>query len=172
MRGDRKGGSKMYDRFDDKAKRTLTYAKNEVQRLGHEYIGTEHLLLGLLREDSGLACAVLHELSIDSNMLRADVEARMRPGSTSSGAPRTMFPFAPSARDAIERAVGEAKLSAKNCVGTHDLLLGLLRAAGGVAAKALNAAGVTLEQVREKIVELGKSDRAGEEGDGGAAPAE
>ena len=143
----------MYDRFTEKAKKVISYAKQEAQRLGHEYIGTEHLLLGVLREGTGMAYTILQRLDVDPKRVRLEIEKRVRDSKDVVGAGK-QFPFAPRARKAIESAVEEGKRLGQNYVGTEHVLLGLFREKNGIAAEVLESLGVEYEDVQEELIEL------------------
>jgi len=151
-----------YDRFTERARRVINYAKHEAQRLGHEYIGTEHLLLGVLREGTGMAYTILQRLDVDPKRVRLEVEKRVR-NATDVVAAGRQFPFAPRARKAIEFAVEESRKLGHNYVGTEHVLLGLLREGGGVAAQVLTSMGVELEDVQQELLELLGPELDGEE---------
>ena len=142
-----------YDKFTQKAKKVITYAKQEAQRLGHEYIGTEHLLLGVLREGSGLAYTALEKLDVDPKRVRWEIEKRVK-RSSQPMPPGQQFVFGPAARKSLELAVEESKRLGMNYVGTEHILLGLLRVGEGIAAEVLAELGVEIEDVQEEILEL------------------
>ena len=142
-----------YDRFTEKARRVLRYATQEAQRLGSEYIGTEHLLLGIVREGTGTAYTILQRLDVDPKRIRLEVEKRCR-NAAPAGAPGREVPFAPRAKKALEYAAEEGKRLGQNVVGTEHLLLGLLREGSGIAAQVLTSLGVELEDVQEEVFEL------------------
>ena len=143
----------MYDRFTEKAKKVISYAKQEAQRLGHEYIGTEHLLLGVLREGTGMAYTILQRLDVDPKRVRLEIEKRVRNSRDVVGVGK-QFPFAPRARKAIEAAVEEGKALGQNYVGTEHVLLGLFREGRGIACLVLESMGVEYEDVQEELIEL------------------
>ncbi len=143
----------MYDRFTEKAKKVISYAKQEAQRLGHEYIGTEHLLLGILREGTGMAYTILERLGADPKRVRLEVEKRIRDASDVIMTGR-QFPFAPRAKKAIEYAVEEGKGMGQNYVGTEHLLLGLLCEGSGIAAQVLHELDIELEDVHDELMDL------------------
>ncbi|MBS3763522.1 MAG: ATP-dependent Clp protease ATP-binding subunit [Planctomycetes bacterium] len=143
----------MYDRFTEKAKKVISYAKQEAQRLGHEYIGTEHLLLGVLREGTGMAYTILQRLDVDPKRVRLEIEKRVRHSAEGVDSGQ-QFPFAPRARKSIEYAVEEGKRLGQNYVGTEHILLGLLREAEGIASKVIRNFGVEFEDVEEQLFEL------------------
>lgn len=138
----------MYERFTDRACKVMQLACQEAMRLNHEYLGTEHILLGLIKEDAGVAVYVLKNLDIDLHKLRMEVGKILQPG------PETVImgklPQTPRAKKVIECSIEEARSLNHNCVGTEHLLLGLLRHADNVAAQVLMNLGLKLEDVREE----------------------
>jgi len=143
----------MFDRFTDRARRVMQLARAEAVRLNHDYIGTEHVLLGLIQEGSGVAASVLRNLGVDLQRIRQEIERTVRRGA--SPAPRTgQLPFTPRAKKVLEFAIEEANSLGHNYIGTEHLLLGLLRETSGRAAKVLEALGVRLRDVREEVLEL------------------
>jgi ATP-dependent Clp protease ATP-binding subunit ClpC len=153
----------MYERFTDRARKVMQLANQEAQRFNHEYIGTEHILLGLVKEGSGVAANVLKNLDIDLRKIRLEVEKIVQSGPdmvTMGKLPKT-----PRAKKVIEYAIEEASLFGHNYVGTEHLLIGLVREEEGVAAQALMNLGLRLEYIREEVLnELGR-----EPGGSGAA---
>src|SRR5687768_13243762 len=142
----------MYERFTDRARKVMQLANQEAQRFNHEYIGTEHILLGLVKEGSGVAAHVLKNLDIDLRKIRLEVEKIVQSGPdmiTMGKLPQT-----PRAKKVIEYAIEEAKGLHHNYIGTEHLLLGLLREWEGVAAHVLTNLGLKLEGVREEVLEL------------------
>jgi ATP-dependent Clp protease ATP-binding subunit ClpA len=142
----------MYERFTDRARKVMQLASQEAQRFNYEYIGTEHILLGLVREGYGVAANILTNLNIDLRTVRLEVERIVQPG------PDTVFvgrmPQTPRAKRVIEHAIEEARSVFHDYVGTEHLLLGLLREEEGVAAQILIHLGLKLEDVREEIVDV------------------
>src|SRR3990170_328494 len=140
----------MYERFTDRARKVMQLANQEAQRFNHEYIGTEHVLLGLIKEGSGVAANVLRNLDIDLRKIRLEVEKLVQSG------PDTVItgklPYTPLAKKVIEYSVEEARALGHNYVGTEHLLLGLIRESEGVAYRVLMNLGVKLEDVREEIL--------------------
>ena len=151
-----------YDRFTEKSRRVLRYATQEAQRLGSEYIGTEHLLLGIVREGTGTAYTILQRLDVDPKRIRLEVEKRCRNAAPAGGSGREV-PFAPRAKKALEYSVEEGKRLGQNVVGTEHLLLGLLREGSGIAAQVLASLGVELEDVQEEVFELLGPELEGEQ---------
>jgi ATP-dependent Clp protease ATP-binding subunit ClpC len=142
----------MYERFTDRARKVMQLANQEAQRFNHEYIGTEHILLGLVKEGSGVAANVLKNLDVDLRKIRLEVEKLVQSGPdmvTMGKLPQT-----PRAKKVIEYAMEEARNLNHNYVGTEHLLLGLLREQEGVAAQVLMNLGLKLEEVREEVLNL------------------
>jgi ATP-dependent Clp protease ATP-binding subunit ClpC len=142
----------MFDRFTDRARKVMNLAKQEAQRLNHEYIGTEHILLGLIQEGSGVAASVLKNLGIDLKKIRAEIEKIVK-GSPTMVTMGTL-PFTPRAKKVLELALEEASQLGHNYIGTEHLLLGLIKENEGIAARVLLNLGVKLEEVREEVLEF------------------
>jgi len=142
----------MFERFTDRARKVMALANQEAQRFNHEYIGTEHILLGLVKEGSGVGANVLKNLDVDLRKVRLEVEKLVKSGPdmvTMGKLPQT-----PRAKKVIEYAIEEARNLNHNYVGTEHLLLGLLREHEGVAAQVLMNLGLKLEEVREEVLNL------------------
>ena len=142
----------MFERLTDRARKVMALANQEAQRFNHEYIGTEHILLGLVKEGSGVGANVLKNLDIDLRKVRLEVEKLVKSGPemvTMGKLPQT-----PRAKKVIEYAIEEARNLNHNYVGTEHLLLGLLREHDGVAAQVLLNLGLKLEEVREEVLNL------------------
>ena len=142
----------MYERFTDRARKVMQLANQEAQRFNHEYIGTEHILLGLVKEGSGVAANVLKNLEVDLRKIRLEVEkiVQLRPDMDNID----MLPRTPRAKFVINYAMEEARNLNHNYVGTEHLLLGLLREQEGVAAQVLMNLGLKLEDVQEEVLNL------------------
>ncbi len=142
----------MFDKFTDRARKVMALAREEAKRFNHEYIGTEHILLGLVKEGSGVAANVLQNLDIDLKKIRLEIEKIVQTGPdlVSVG----QLPFTPRVKKVLEYAIEEARAMGHNYIGTEHQLLGLLREQEGVAAQVLLNLGVKLEDVREEVVEL------------------
>ncbi|MBC8116638.1 MAG: AAA family ATPase, partial [Candidatus Saccharimonas sp.] len=154
----------MYERFTDRARKVMQLANQEAQRFNHEYIGTEHVLLGLVKEGSGVAANVLKNLEVDLRKIRLEVEKIVQSGPdmvTMGKLPQT-----PRAKKVIEYAMEEARNLNHNYVGTEHLLLGLIREQEGVAAQVLMNLGLKLEDVREEVLNLLGHGMEGGEGGG------
>src|SRR6059058_2027497 len=158
----------MYERFTDRARKVMQLANQEAQRFNHEYIGTEHILLGLVKEGSGVAANVLKNLDIDLRKIRLEVEKIVQTGHGSEMVTMGKLPQTPRAKKVIEYSIEEARNLNYNYVGTEHLLLGLLREQEGVAAQVLMNLGLKLEDVREEVLNLlGHNMDSGESGGGG-----
>ncbi len=154
----------MYERFTDRARKVMQLANQEAQRFNHEYIGTEHVLLGLIKEGSGVAANVLKNLDVDLRKIRLEVEKLVQSGPdmvTMGKLPQT-----PRAKKVIEYSMEEARQLNHNYVGTEHILLGLLREQEGVAAQVLMNLGLKLEEVREEVLNLLGHGLEGEEAGG------
>jgi ATP-dependent Clp protease ATP-binding subunit ClpC len=142
----------MIDRFTDRARKVIMYGKQEAQRLGHDFLGTEHILLGLVKEGTGVAANVLKALGVDLKRIRAEVERLVQSDPAAAvhktaGEPR----YTPRAKRVLELALDEARSLGQSYIGTEHLLLGLLREGQGVAAQVLQNLGLKLESVREEV---------------------
>jgi ATP-dependent Clp protease ATP-binding subunit ClpC len=152
----------MYERFTDRARKVMQLANQEAQRFNHEYIGTEHILLGLIKEGSGVAANVLKNLDVDLRKIRLEVEKLVQSGPdmvTMGKLPQT-----PRAKKVIEYSMEEARNLNHNYVGTEHILLGLLREQEGVAAQVLMNLGLKLEEVRDEVLNLLGHGMEGPEG--------
>ena len=143
--------SSRFEKFSERARRALTYAQEEAQRFNHNYIGTEHILLGLVRESEGVAAKVLTNLDVDLNKVRSAVEFIIGRGGKTGSAE---VGLTPRAKRVIELAVDEARRLNHSYVGTEHLLLGLLREEGGVAGGVLESLGVNLERARAETTRV------------------
>jgi len=142
----------MFQRFTDRARRVVVLAQEEARTLGHDFIGTEHLLLGLVDEGHGVAAKALESLGIGLEAVRQRVEDAVPPGTVE---PRTgHIPFTPRAKSVLELSLRESQLLGHRYVGTEHILLGLIRQGDGVAAQVLTALGADLDGVREQVVRL------------------
>ena len=142
----------MLERFTERARKVMLLAKEEAKRFNHDYIGTEHILLGLTREGEGVAAAVLQSLGLSLDRIRLEVEKIVQPG------PSTMvsgdIPFTPTSKKVLDLATDEARALGHNYIGTEHLLLGLIREGEGVASQVLLNLGLDLQKVRAEILEL------------------
>ena len=144
----------MYERFTDRARKVMQLANQQAQRFRHEYIGTEHMLLGLIAEGSGVAANVLKNLDIDLDMVRREVEKIVQYCPGTEDIPPGRLPQTPRTKKVIEYAIEEARGLNHNYVGTEHLLLGLLREQQGVASQVLMNLGLKLKDVREEVLHL------------------
>src|SRR2546427_2723092 len=142
----------MYERFTDRARKVMALANQEAQRFNHEYIGTEHILLGLVKEGSGVGANVLKNLDVDLRKVRLEVEKLVKSGPDMVG--MGGLPQAAGVKKGSECAVEEARNLDRNYVGAERLLLGLVREHDGVAAQVLMNLGLKLEEVREEVLNL------------------
>jgi hypothetical protein len=142
----------MFERFTDRARKVMALANQEAQRFNHEYIGTEHILLGLVKEGSGVGANVLKNLDVDLRKIRQEVEKLVKsaPDIVTMG----KLPLTPRAKKVIEYAIEEARNLNHNYVGTEHLLLGLVREHDGVAALVLMNLNLKLEEVRAEVLNL------------------
>ncbi len=141
----------MFERFTDRARRVLVLAQEEARLLNHSFIGTEHILLGLIHEGEGLAAKALEALGISLEAVREEVEKTIGPaGSAPTGSP----PFTPRAKKVLELSLREALQLGHNYIGTEHMLLGLVREGEGVAAQVLQSLGADLPRVRQQVIQL------------------
>src|ERR1019366_4770778 len=153
----------MFERFTDRARRVLVLAQEEARLLEHGFMGTEHILLGLIHEGDGLAAEALESMDISLEAVREMVEEKVGPvGSGSSGSP----PFTPRAKKVLELSLREALQLGHNYIGTEHMLLGLVREGEGVAAQVLIELGADLARVRQTVIQL-LSSNPGTEADRG-----
>ena len=140
----------MFNRFTERARKVIILAKEEARRFNHDYIGTEHILLGLIREGEGVAAAVLEKMGMDLQTIRLEVEKVVQPG------PSTQIlgdiPFTPRAKKALELAAEEARALGHNYIGTEHILLGIIREGESVASQVLLNLGLDLERVRNEVM--------------------
>jgi ATP-dependent Clp protease ATP-binding subunit ClpC len=130
----------------------MALANQEAQRFNHEYIGTEHILLGLVKEGSGVGATVLKNVSVDTKSLRREVEKRIGKGRDMVSMGK--LPQTPRAKKIVEYAIDESKSLNHNYVGTEHILLGLLREEEGTAAQILTSLGLKLEDIRYEVLSL------------------
>ncbi len=160
----------MFDRFTDRAKKVMNLARQEAQRFNHEYLGTEHILLGLVQEGSGVAANVLKNMGIDLAKIRSEVEKIVKTGP--SAQQMGQLPFTPRAKKVLELSMEEATNLGHNYIGTEHLLLGLIKENEGIAAQVLLNLGVKLEEVREEVLDfLGADTNEEEEEESGSSEA-
>jgi ATP-dependent Clp protease ATP-binding subunit ClpC len=144
--------------FTDRVRKVLQMAREEAARLHHEYVGTEHILLGLIREGEGVAAAVLSNLNVDLEEIQQKIEETVKKGKAPAAAGPPDLPYTSRAKKVLELAMSEARELNHSYVGTEHLLLGLLREEKGIAAQVLTDAGVNLEQARAETLRLLGSD--------------
>jgi ATP-dependent Clp protease ATP-binding subunit ClpA len=153
----------MFERFTDRARRVVVFAQEEARLLNHNYIGTEHILLGLVHEGEGVGAMALKALGISLDDVREEVE---RLTSKGTEALKAHVPFTPRAKKVLELSLREALQLAHNYIGTEHILLGLVQEGGGIGAQVLVTSGADLHTVRQKVLELlaghsGLEDRPG-----------
>ncbi|GAA0842008.1 hypothetical protein GCM10009525_56150 [Streptosporangium amethystogenes subsp. fukuiense] len=141
----------MFERFTDRARRVVVLAQEEARRLGHDHIGTEHILLGLVLERDGVAGRALRALDIDGEQVRNDVEEIIGRGDETPG---SHIPFTPHAKKVLELSLREALGLHHTYIGTEHILLGLIRESEGVAARVLAGRGARLDAVRAQVITL------------------
>ena len=142
----------MFNRFTERARKVIILAKEEARRFNHDYIGTEHILLGLIREGEGVAAAVLQKLDVSLENIRLEIEKLVQPGPTTQIIGD--IPFTPRAKKALELAAEEARSLGHNYIGTEHLLLGLIREGEGIASQVLLNLGMDLTSVRNEVMGL------------------
>jgi ATP-dependent Clp protease ATP-binding subunit ClpC len=157
----------MFERFTDRARRVVVLAQEEARMLSHNYIGTEHILLGLIHEGEGVAAKALESLGISLEAVRAQVEEIIGQGQQ---APSGHIPFTPRAKKVLELSLREALQLGHNYIGTEHILLGLIREGEGVAAQVLVKLGADLNRVRQQVIQL-LSGYQGKESSTAGAPA-
>src|SRR3979490_2585770 len=141
----------MFERFTDRARRVVVLAQEEARMLNHNYIGTEHILLGLIPEGGGVAAKSLESLGISLEGVRSQVEEIIGQGQQ---APSGHIPFTPRAKKVLELSLREALQLGHNYIGTEHILLGLIRGGEGVAAQVLVKLGADLNRVRQQVIQL------------------
>lgn len=141
----------MFQRFTDRARRVVVLSQEEAGRLGHDYLGTEHVLLGLIHEGNGVAAKALEALGISSDAVRQRVEEVTVRGEQ---VPSGHIPFAEQTKDVLKLALQESRDLGHDYIGTEHILLGLIREGDGVAARVLSALGADLDRTREQVIRL------------------
>ncbi|MET0628989.1 MAG: Clp protease N-terminal domain-containing protein, partial [Acidimicrobiia bacterium] len=141
----------MFERFTDRARRVVVLAQEEARLLHHNYIGTEHILLGLIHEGDGVAAKALASLGVSLDDVRVQVQAIVKPGASM---PSGHIPFTPRAKKVLELSLREAMQLGHNYIGTEHILLGLAREAQGVAAQVLANLGADIGRVRRCVIRL------------------
>jgi ATP-dependent Clp protease ATP-binding subunit ClpC len=157
----------VFERFTDRARRVVVLAQEEARLLNHNYIGTEHILLGLIHEGEGVAAKALESLGISLEAVRAQVEEIIGHGGS---APSGHIPFTPRAKKVLELSLREALQLGHNYIGTEHILLGLIREGEGVAAQVLVKLGADLSRVRQQVIQLLSGYSGGKESPGAGAP--
>jgi ATP-dependent Clp protease ATP-binding subunit ClpC len=152
----------MDERFTDRARKVMQLANEEARRFNHDYVGTEHILLGLVREGSGVAADVLKNLGIDLGRIRLEVEKIVQSGPDTLSTGTGKLPQTPKAKKVIECSIEEARNLNHNYVGTEHVLLGLLREQEGVAGQILLNLGLDLERARHEVMMIAGSGEGGE----------
>jgi hypothetical protein len=157
----------MFERFTDRARRVVVLAQEEARMLNHSYIGTEHLLLGLIHEGEGVAAKALQSLGISLEALRQHVQEITGRG---QGQQQGHVPFTPRAKKVLELSLREAQQLGHDYIGTEHILLGLIREGEGVAARVLVKLGADLNRVRQQVIQLLQGYQGKEPASSGAAP--
>jgi DNA-binding transcriptional regulator YhcF (GntR family) len=142
----------MKPNFADQTRNVLVMAREEAERLKHDYVGTEHILLSLLRQTEGLAIEVLRNLAVEPSSIRERVEALVRVGR--AGPSQGELPYTSRAKKILEYSMAEARERGHSYIGVEHLLLGVLREEKGIAAQVLNSLGVTLDRARQEVMRL------------------
>src|SRR5688572_18097757 len=159
----------MFERFTDRARRVVVLAQEEARMLNHNYIGTEHILLGLIHEGEGVAAKALESLGISLDGVRQQVEEIIGQGQQ---APSGHIPFTPRAKKVLELSLREALQLGHNHIGTEHILLGLIREGEGVAAQVLVKLGADLNRVRQQVIQLLSGSPTTAAGAGAGVPGE
>ena len=141
----------MFERFTERARQVVVLAQDESRSFRHNYIGTEHILLGLLREEEGLAARVLESLDLTVEEVRAHIASTVGQGDEVTTA---QIPFTPHAKEALEFSLREALALGHDWIGTEHVLLGLVRATDGVAARILLVFGVGADSIRNEVIRM------------------
>jgi ATP-dependent Clp protease ATP-binding subunit ClpA len=147
----RRAARRMFERFTDRARRVVALAEEEARMLNHNWIGTEHLLLGLIREGDGVAAKVLESLGISLQAVRQEVEEIIGQGEQ---VPSEAIPFTPRSKKVLELSLRESLQLGHNYIGTEHILLGLIREGDGVAAQVLVKLGADPNRVRQQVIQL------------------
>lgn len=141
----------MFERYTDRARRTISLAQDEARNLKHNYIGTEHLLLGLIAEGEGVAAEALQELGISLKLVRDELAKKVGEGSAST---EGHIPFTPRAKKVLELSLREALQLGHNYIGTEHILLGIIREGSGIGAEILKDLGAELSDVRHAVIKI------------------
>lgn len=148
----------VFERFTEKAIRSIMLAQEEARRLGHNFVGTEQVLLGVIREQTGIAARALAAMGVELEKTRIEIERIIGRG---SGFVAIEIPFTPRAKRMLEIAWNESRKLGTDYIGTEHLLLAILGESGGVAVRVLDNLGIDFDKVREQVVELMAEDKAG-----------
>ncbi|MBI2930915.1 MAG: AAA family ATPase, partial [Planctomycetes bacterium] len=154
----------MFEKFTERARKVMSLARQEAQRLNSEFIGTEHILLGIIQEGGGVAAKVLKNLNVDLKRIRQEIEKLITP-SSSPTVTLGQLPFSPRAKRVIELAGEAASQLGHDVIGTEHLLLGLLKENEGIAAQVLTNLGLKLDEVRDMVLEVLGADMQQEPGE-------
>jgi ATP-dependent Clp protease ATP-binding subunit ClpA len=146
------GGPNMFERFTDRARRVMVLAQEEARTLNHEYVGTEHILLGLIREDGGVAAQALESLGVTEEAARQQVEEIV--GRGQAGSEREHLPITPRGKKILQLSLREAIALGHSYIGTEHILLGLVREDEGVATRVLNGLGADPNRIRQRVIQL------------------
>ena len=141
----------MFERFTDHARNVMATANQQAQQLGHDRIGTEHIFLGLLKEDAGAAAKILKDRSVDTEKMLGEIEQFVQHTGEAEPAAESKLPATAPAMRVVEHAIEEVRTLGHDHIGTEHLLLGLLRETDGIAAQVLANLGVKLDDVRESL---------------------
>lgn len=144
----------MFQHFTEKAQKAMSIANEQAQRFNHKYIGTEHIFLGLLKQDRGKAAVILKNLGVDTQKMLSELEQLFNTKDQTNTATEKELPQKQHAKKVVEYAAEEARNSKHDCIGTEHILLGLLRQSEGIAAMVLANLGVTIEKARMEIENL------------------
>ena len=155
----------MFERFTDGSRRVVVLAQDEARMLNHNYVGTEHILLGLIHEGEGVAARTLESLGISLDVVRQQVEEIIGRGQQ---APSVHIPFTPRAKEVLELSLSESLQLGHGYIGTEHILLGLLREGDGVAAQVLVRLGADLKRVREQVIQMLHGYRGQDAGSAGS----
>ena len=159
----------MFDQFTDRARKILGYARVAAVRFGHDSIGPEHLLIGLLDEGSGVGMSALEQLQVDTAVMRRELDKNIDPGSYLD--PVSELPITPAGGNVLKQALQEARKLGQTCIGSEHLLLALLLLEDGIAARALRRARMDYDRTRRVICHLlSESDPSGEDEASAAGP--
>jgi len=150
----------MFERFTDRARRVVVQAQEEARQLDHNYVGPEHILLGLIHEGSGLAARVLESLEMNQETVRHRVEEAIGRGKHASSGP---IPFTPQAKKVLELALVESRALGHSYIGTEHVLLGLIRQGDSAAAHVLAGLGADLDSAREQVIRILEEHRRQQE---------